>query len=291
MPDNKMNDTDIDNENVTGIVFDIQRYSLGDGSGIRTSIFMKGCNLRCRWCQNPESLKMEPEPACRKERCIQCGACLKNSGEYLQSCPARARYMIGRKYSVKELLSEVLRDKIFYDQSGGGVTVTGGEATLQFEFLYAFLKACKNSGIHTAIETNGNFGMERFSRLLPYIDHVFFDIKMISPVEHKLYTSADNGIILDNARWMALHFDNITFRTPVIPGMTFTKQNMLSIASFLSDLKVGKIELCLYHNSWEKKLTWLESEQVGLNLTPVMPKDVVWIVEIYKSFGITTKLI
>ena len=302
----------VNEANLTGIVFDIQRYSLGDGRGIRTTVFMKGCNLSCKWCQNPESLIMGPEIAYRGDRCIQCGACVKacprnairmdgtfrtetgscaSCGNCAEVCPTRARYRIGSKYTVRELFSEVQRDAVFFAESGGGITLSGGEATIQSQFVAAFLRLCQNTGIKTAIETNGFFDRERFTKLLPFLDQIFFDIKMISPAEHQQYTGAHNDIILDNAGWLARRFTKLTFRTPLVQGMTLTDPNMKDIAAFLIGLKVKTIELCLYQNSWEKKLQWLNTRQEPLNLAPLLPWDVAGIIEFFANSGIEAKII
>lgn len=298
-------------DNLTGIVFDIQRYSLGDGHGIRTTIFMKGCNLRCLWCQNPESFNAAPEIAYRSDRCIQCGACVEacprkavyanvmlgtksdlciSCGDCAKVCPTRARYMIGQSYTVAELLSVVERDTIFFNESDGGVTLSGGEATLQHEFVHEFLKACKNVGINTAIETNGSFNRARFKELLPFIDRIYFDIKLISAREHKLYTGADNRIILDNAAWLTKCFNNVTFRIPLIPEMTLTNDNLKNTVQFLNDLNVLAVEFCLYQNGWENKVHWLNTKHEPLGLPQLSVPDITGAIEYFNTSGIAVKV-
>lgn len=298
-------------EKLTGVVFDIQRYSLGDGRGIRTTVFMKGCNLRCRWCQNPESFSIEPEIAFRSDKCMQCGACLRvcsnkainsngtfgtkpelcaSCGDCAKVCPTRARYMIGQKYTVAELLSVVERDIVFFNESGGGVTLSGGEATLQFEFVHEFLKACKNVGINTAIETNGHFNKEKFKELLPLIDQIYFDIKHLSPWQHKLYTGVDNRIILENAVWLTECFNKITFRLPLIQELTLTNENMKDTVKFLSDLNVHSVEFCLYQNGWENKVRWLNTKQEPLGLPVLSVLDIADTIELFNTSGIMVKV-
>lgn len=295
----------------TGIVLDIQRYSLGDGRGIRTTVFMKGCNMRCRWCQNPESLSMKPELAFRGDKCIKCGACIKacpldaiytngsfetkhslciSCGECAKVCPTKARYMIGRSYTVAELISIVERDVIFYSESSGGVTLSGGEATLQFEFVYEFLKECKKRGINTAIETNGTFNKERFRLLLPLIDQVYFDIKLISSQKHKLYTGMDNRIILDNAAWLTERTDNLAFRIPLIPDITLTNDNIKDTVEFLTGLNVDTVEFCLYQNGWENKLHWLNTKQAALGQPSLSVSDVADVIKFFNTSGISVKV-
>lgn len=289
-------------DGLTGIVFDIQRYSLGDGHGIRTTIFMKGCNLRCWWCQNPESFHAAPEIAYNSEKCIQCGTCVEvcprkaesdlciSCGECAKVCPTSARYMIGQSYTVAELLTVVERDAIFFEESGGGVTLSGGEASLQHEFVYEFFKACKNVGINTAIETNGFFNKERFSHLLPLIDQIYFDIKLISTHKHKLYTGADNGIIIDNAAWLTEGTNNITFRIPLIPEMTLTNDNINDTVKFLNDINVHTVELCLYQNGWENKLHWLNTKQKPLDIPSLSVSDIRDAIAFFNASGITVKI-
>lgn len=262
----------------SGLIFDIQRYSLDDGPGIRTTVFLKGCPLRCRWCQNPESLRAEPEIGFRVERCIGCKTCLRACprdavkdegsprtdlsrcnicGKCAETCPTTALFLIGRYYSVAELLEEILRDSVFYDESAGGVTLSGGEPTQQFEFTRAFLEACRKEGLDTAIETNGFVALERLKALLPLLDHIYFDLKIIDHDSHNRLTGVKNKSILENARWLAEQGAPVTFRMPVVPGMTATQANVGAIGRLLNELEVYEVQLCPYQNSWISKLSWL----------------------------------
>lgn len=291
----------------TGVVFDIQRYSLGDGPGIRTTVFMKGCMLRCRWCQNPESLALQPEIAFRRERCIHCGTCLRTcrkgairTGEGYRvdpdrcdtcgmcagACPTKALFILGQLYTVTELLSEVQADALFYAASGGGVTLSGGEPTLQFDFVRAFLQACKEAGMRTAIETNGFVEAEKLRLLLPWLDQVYFDLKFVSPDEHRQNTGVDNGRILQNACWLASSGIPLTFRVPVVPGITDTASNIHAIACYLRRLGVTEVGLCPYQDSWERKLSWLHTAQAPLGKRRLTPTQTGFVIQAFASEGI-----
>ncbi|MBI4831295.1 MAG: glycyl-radical enzyme activating protein [Candidatus Lindowbacteria bacterium] len=267
---------------LTGLVFDVQHYSLDDGPGIRTTVFLKGCPLSCKWCQNPESIKPEPEIGFRAERCIGCGACRKTCpnnaiafdstdridrirctvcGACAEVCPSRAMFVVGKRYSVPKLLEEVQRDTAFYEESGGGVTLSGGEPTLQIDFIVAFVRACKEAGLNTAIETNGLTPSGSLRKLLPYLDGIYFDLKIINPVEHRRLTGADNRQILENARMLAECGAPVNFRLPLVPLMTANKDNVRAISAFLTEVGAKEIELCPYHENWVTKLVWLGRRQ------------------------------
>ncbi|MFZ5827811.1 MAG: glycyl-radical enzyme activating protein [Bacillota bacterium] len=293
------------------MVFDIQRYSLGDGAGIRTTVFLKGCALRCRWCQNPESLRSQPEMAFRRDRCIGCGSCVDGCprgairlgdghridpalcdgcGACAGRCPTKALFLIGRPYTVTELLDEVQRDAIFHAESGGGVTLSGGEPTLQYAFTNAFLRACRAIGLNTAIETCGHTDGRRLSTLLPLLDQVYFDLKLISPEEHRRQTGRENDRILQNAELVIKSGLPVTFRVPLVPGITDPPGNLDGLGRFLRRLGVSEVELCPYHESWERKLSWLHTPQVPLRLPPLSPHRLERAIAAFASSGIRARL-
>ncbi len=294
----------------TGIIFNIQRYALNDGPGIRTTVFLKGCPLRCRWCQNPESFHLRPEIGFRCERCLNCNVCLEACpkdaivsgdvyrvdpsrcnacGACVDVCPAGALFAIGRRYTVAELVSEVQRDAAFYAESGGGVTLSGGEPLLQFEFAHAFLAACKKAGLNTAIETNGFMPKEKYAGLLPFLDHIYFDLKIMTSSDHKRLTGVDNGAILENARWLVESGAPIVFRVPLVTGMTATEPNIHAMSRFLQTLRVTRVELCPYQDGWEKKLAWLAAPPPSLNMPAMPAEEISRVADIFSESGITAQ--
>ena len=235
-----------------GTVFDIQRFSIHDGPGIRTTVFLKGCTLRCVWCHNPESQLSQPQLAFYTHKCISCGRCenickkaftsdCTACGKCAESCPAGAREILGREESAENILSIVVRDKAYYKTSGGGVTLSGGEPLLQADFATEILRLCKENDISTAIETAGNVPWENFLKVLPYCDLFLYDIKAIDEEKHKLLTGASNKLILENAEKLRALGKNILFRTPVVPG--YNDDQLEKISAFC-----GKnLELLSYH--------------------------------------------
>jgi len=277
-------------ENKKATIFDIQRYSVHDGPGIRTLVFFKGCPLRCTWCQNPESLDREPEIAFFAGKCIGCGECAKvcprgaivyeenrrivrslcdRCGKCAEVCYAEALTVIGKKYDVRSLLEAVEKDRPFYQQSGGGVTVSGGEPTLQFEFLLDFLRAAKEAGLHTVIETCGAFAWSKFKKLLPHLDLVYFDLKVIDPDEHKRLTGASNRRILANAKKLVEAGSNVVFRIPLVPAMTATEENLSDLIEALRTLGQKHIHLLPYHKMGESKLGRINSTLRPLHVEPL----------------------
>lgn len=292
--------------NRRAIIFDIQRYSVHDGPGIRTLVFFKGCPLRCKWCQNPESLRREREIAFFASKCIGCGECAKvcpkgaivledarridrrlcdRCGECAEVCYAEALTVVGKEYDVSSLLDIVERDRPFYEQSGGGVTVSGGEPTLQWEFLLDFLRAAKDAGLNTVIETCGAFAWSTFKTLLPYIDIIYFDLKVIDESEHKRLTGVDNKRILANAR-KAVNADNkVVFRMPLIPTMTATQKNITDTIDFLNELKQEEVHLLPYHKMGESKLQRIASSLESLDVEPLSDEQLAGIKQQFELAG------
>ena len=238
-------------------IFDIQRNSFVDGPGIRTTLFFKGCNLNCKWCHNPESQSAKPQIMFYKDKCTRCGKCREVCPNHLKKCDfcgkcelycvADARKICGREYTVDEVFSEVVKDKTFYDNSGGGVTFSGGECMLQIDFLCEILEKCKENGIHTAVDTAGNVPWEYFERILKYTDLFLYDIKLFDREKHKQYTGADNNVILDNLKKLFECGASVWIRIPVISGVNDTEEEMRKIKEFLKAYSPLKIELLCYH--------------------------------------------
>ena len=255
----------------TGIVFNIQHYSIHDGPGIRTVVFLKGCPLACRWCCNPESMNRNPELGFRLTLCNGCGECLPvcprqaltlkeetttltidrqlctNCGTCVGACVRGALTIYGKRMTVAEVVDDVVKDAPFYRRSGGGVTVSGGEPCAHPAFLLGILRGCREAGIHTAIETSGYVNDRLFSRLLEEIDLVLFDLKLMDPVEHYATTGKRNDRILSNARSLAGSGKAVRFRMPLIPGVNDSADNLRKLADFLTSVDHPSIELMPYH--------------------------------------------
>jgi pyruvate formate lyase activating enzyme len=242
----------------SGIVFDIQRFSIHDGPGIRTTIFFKGCSLHCFWCHNPESIHPKPELEVFPRRCIGCGACesvcptgacrlvdgklafnavlCNNCLDCVDTCFADGLVAGGYETTAQAVVDQVLWDRAFYANSGGGVTLSGGEPVLQTEFACAILEACHDAGIHTAIETAGNYPWKMVERLLPVLDLVIMDIKHWNAEQHRKATGVSNLRILDNAQRFAMTGKPILFCTPVIPTVNDSPDDIRAIARFVCSL-------------------------------------------------------
>ncbi len=238
-------------------IFDIQRNSFVDGPGIRTTVFFKGCNLKCKWCHNPESQAPKQEMMFYKDKCVGCGKCREVCPYHLEKCDfcgkcelycaADARKICGREYKVDEVFSEVVKDKTFYDNSGGGVTFSGGECMLQIDFLCEMLEKCKENGIHTAVDTAGNVPWEYFERILKHTDLFLYDIKVFDNEKHKKYTGVGNELIFDNVKKLFECGASVWIRIPVISGVNDTEEEMRKIKEFLKAYSPPKIELLPYH--------------------------------------------
>ena len=248
----------------TATIFDIERNSYVDGPGIRTTVFFKGCNLRCAWCHNPESQSPKPQMMFYKNKCTGCGKCKEKCPNHLESCelcgkctlycPHDAREICGKEYTVDEVMREILKDKVLYENSGGGVTFSGGECMLQIDFLEEILKACKENGIHTAVDTAGCVPFEYFERILPCTDLFLYDVKCFDNEKHKQYTGVGNELILENLKRLLATDKSVWIRIPIIPTVNDTEEEIRSIRSFL--LSCGtpeKVELLPYHAMGEHK--------------------------------------
>lgn len=254
-----------------GWVFDVKRYAVHDGPGLRTAVFLKGCALACAWCHNPESISPKPELALRPDLCIGCGICVEvcpngvhrftSSGEHLlgrdrcalcgrcaEACYAEALTMVGRKRSVASVLDELLEDRAFYEASGGGVTLTGGEPLVQPSFTAALLHACKAAGLHTALDTSGHVPWTVIATALPAVDLMLYDLKHLDPREHRRHTGATNALILENLRRLSEVGVPIEIRIPVVPTVNDAPDHLEAIGQFLGSLdNVVAVRLLAYH--------------------------------------------
>ena len=256
---------------LTATIFDIERNSYVDGPGIRTTVFFKGCNLRCAWCHNPESQSAKPQMLFYRNRCTLCGKCKDKCPNALEKCdlcgkctiycPHDAREICGKEYTVDEVLREVIKDKALYENSGGGVTFSGGECMLQVDFLTEILKACKENGIHTAVDTAGHVPYERFGQILPYTDLFLYDIKCFNSEKHRQYTGVGNEWIFENLKRLFAAGKSVWVRIPIIPTVNDTLEEMQNIKAFLDSWeRPQQIELLPYHAMGEHKYAAIGKE-------------------------------
>ena len=255
--------------NQMGRIFDIQRFSVHDGPGIRTIVFLKGCPLRCRWCCNPES----------------------QSYEFEELTLAGKTRTVGRDVSVGEVLETVKRDRIYYRRSGGGLTLSGGEALFQADFAAALLEAAKQNGINTAIETTACAPFGKIEKLLPHLDYCLMDIKHMDSIKHKEFTKQPNELILENAERIAKSGVNLTIRTPVIPTFNDTEEEIGAIARFASRLPgVKEMHLLPYHRIGQDKYTGLGREYTLSHITPPENEKMEKLQKIVQSYGLVAKI-
>ncbi|HEX9022767.1 MAG TPA: glycyl-radical enzyme activating protein [Geobacteraceae bacterium] len=279
------------------LILHIRRFALDDGPGIRSTVFLKGCPLSCAWCHNPESIARGGETAYFPASCIDCGECrnacprqaitdnplaridrtrCSGCGRCADICPALALKRMGKHIPVDELLALLLRDRHFYEHSGGGVTFSGGEPTLHFDYLCRTLRRLKEMGIHTALQTCGLFDADRFvAELLPHIDLIHFDLKLMDPRLHRRYTGRNNDIIMENfTRLTRAQREKIVPRIPLVPGITATPANLLGIAAFLRGLGYRSAELLPYNPAGIDKLSAIgRKARPGLAAAPLTRQE------------------
>lgn len=259
---------------MTATVFEIKRFAVHDGDGIRTTVFFKGCPLRCVWCHNPEGLNTESQEAFYEHKCIGCGEC-KTDGFTPERCLGEARILYGKKISVDELLTLLLEDRDFYDNSGGGVTLSGGECLLQVDFCAELLKQLKAKGVHTAVDTCGFVPKGALDKVIPYTDVFLYDIKAYDESVHIQCTGQSNKVILDNLLYLDSLGKKIEIRIPYVPD--YNDDQMEKIARFLAPLRhITKIRVLPYHN-------YAGSKYKALNLRNTLPEKIPTDDEIQKA--------
>lgn len=289
----------------SGLILHLQRFSTEDGPGIRTTVFFKGCPLRCLWCHNPESISIEPQIQWLENKCIGCGTCIKTCplgclckteqgvaidrevcngcGKCAEACPANAMELLGRRIGLDELLNELLKDQIYFEKSGGGVTLSGGEPIMQPDFAAALLRRLKERGINTALDTCGVCSPRSLDKVLPYTDIVLFDLKETEPEKHYSFTGQYNQRVFDNLLYIRDYIVNratekvLWIRTPLIPEATATRDNITSLGIFIAKNLAGIVkrwELCAFNNLCRDKYRRLGIAWQYASM-PLMTKDTV----------------
>ena len=270
-----------DHTEASGVIFHIMRFSVHDGPGIRTAVFFKGCPISCWWCHNPESQNLEPEVLYSPDRCRLCGDCaaacphgaIERTGERIavtadcqlcatcvDACGAEARSVAGRIMTVSEIVAEIERDLVFFDESGGGVTFTGGEPFGQPELLEALLGACREQRIHTAVETCGAAARDSVLRLAGLADLLLYDLKILDPARHRQYTGAPNRNILENLEALVAAGRPVIVRIPVVPGVNDGARDVRAACDYLAKLDLTRVELLPYHRAGTEKYRRLGRE-------------------------------
>ncbi|KPL14461.1 hypothetical protein AMJ74_03335 [candidate division WOR_3 bacterium SM1_77] len=263
-----------------GIIFDIMKYAIHDGPGIRTTVFLKGCPMTCWWCQNPESQKLEPEKVDgidhRKYSNLFCG---KEKG------------MIGHEVTVEQVMVEVEKDMIFYEYSNGGITLSGGEPLMQPDFLLGLLRASKKQDIHTALDTSGYAPWAIFSSLLNYVDLFLYDLKLMDDRMHEKYTRVSNSVILENLEKLVRSKANVVIRVPIITNITDKADNIRAIGNFIGSLKgIEELHLLPYNYLCKDKYQRIKREYVFKNLEPPSEAALQRIEKRFEAFGLRVKI-
>jgi pyruvate formate lyase activating enzyme len=258
-----------------GFVFDIKKFAVDDGPGIRTTIFLKGCPMRCWWCHNPEGQTSSPELMYRQKKCIRCSECVQNCpnqilslgtkklsinrkicslcGECAKKCPSEALAIVGKETSVGEVMKEIDKDSAFYEESGGGITVSGGEPLLQIDFTDVILSECKRRNMHTAIDTCGYAPRKAIEKIKNKVDLFLYDLKIMNDAKHRRYTGKSNRQILENFKTLAENGNDLLVRFPVIPEINDDKDNVKKTVDFILSHGIKRICLLPYHRAGIEK--------------------------------------
>jgi pyruvate formate lyase activating enzyme len=299
-----------------GIIFNIQRFSIQDGPGIRTTVFLKGCPLRCLWCSNPESQNFFPEVVHSDFLCNSCGLCIEicelqaisfshkgkgvkinrkicnRCGKCVETCIPKAIKFYGKEMNVEEVFQEIARDKPFYQDSGGGVTVSGGEPLSQPDFVTELFKQCQGVNIHTCIETSGYADSGAWEKVLPHTDLLLFDMKLINSSEHLRVTGKSNDKILNNLRLVATTGVPVIIRIPVIPSINNSEESITDIARYVAGLNgLREVNLMPYHRLGVGKYKMLDRRYNLSTLTPLEESQLEGLVNIVKSFNLGCEII
>ena len=299
-----------------GHIYNIQHYCIHDGPGIRTDVFFKGCNFHCPWCANPESISHCRQLSFMAHKCTQCGLCIKKCpgqalslstedridnkkcdlcGNCVRYCPKNCYTVYGKEYTVDELISEIEKDMPYYKNSGGGVTVTGGEPTLQYSFLVEFLSSCKERGIHTAMESNVSCSREVIHQLAPYVDLFLADVKHMDSMIHRQVIGQGNEAVLNNIRYLTSELKKtVAIRVPCIPGFNVTDENMNNLKEFALEIqKTGclqMVHLLPYHNLGMGKYASLGMNYSMQNVRPLTETELLSYKNSMEEAGLQVKI-
>ena len=302
-----------DPRNTSGMIFNIMRYSVQDGPGVRTTVFLKGCPLECLWCHNPESQAAGFQVVFRADRCLGCGDCVtacphdalaldergrpqpsgpcRSCGECVRVCPTGARDGIGRVITVAEAMAEIKKDLPFFEESGGGITFSGGEPLYQPDFLEGLLRACRMERIHTAVDTSGAAPYEILERILPLTDLFLYDLKLMDDVRHKRMVGVSNRLILDNLTRLASSEAEILIRVPIIPGVTDDRENLSELGAFLAELgTIRYIVVLPYHEIGVEKYRLLGRNNNLADTRPPSRERMEEIAAILEGFGLRASI-
>jgi len=293
-----------------GFIFNIQRFSLHDGPGIRTTIFFKGCPLKCLWCQNPEGLSISNEIFQYSAKCIGCKSCLESCPEgaisfdgqdvfidrhicklcmiCADNCPTGALEALGMEMTIKEITDETLKDRVIFEESGGGVTLSGGEPLMQLDFVTELLKTMKELNINTAVETSGFVSMEALKKVSPWTDLFLYDLKLLDPERSKEYTGISSKTIIDNLKYLAQNGSQLIIRMPLVPGITDHRDHLRLMAVTLKEYGINELELIPYHSLGANKYRGLNMEYQLQELEPPSKKQMAVARDIFLSEGIST---
>lgn len=297
-----------------GVITDIQRFSLKDGPGIRTTVFLQGCNMNCAWCHNPETISCKPQLMYYREKCMHCASCVgmcptgalsieegqisidrkkcTNCGKCTEVCYGGALVMSGRKMTAEAVVDEVMQDEIYYRNSGGGVTISGGEVFMQYPFAYEILKQCKEKNVSAAIETNLNFEWKVIQELLPVVDLVMCDLKLMDAGKHGIWTGTGNEKILNNLKELGKTGKPVIVRTPVIPGVNDNSEEIQRIAAYIKDMGANLLyyELLNFNPLGNAKYVGLNKEYSFDRSMPLPEQKMKELAEVATMQGIKVKI-
>lgn len=298
-----------------GRIIKIQRFSIQDGPGIRTTIFLKGCPLKCLWCSNPESQSLNPEIMFNKAKCIQgCNECIKacpvkaiikkdsfisinrekciGCEDCVKACPSEALTFIGKLIEAKQVIEEIKKDKAFYEKSNGGITISGGEPLFQAKFTKEILKLCKKEGMHTALDTSGYGDWKKIKEILKYTDLVLYDLKHMDPFMHIKYTGVSNEIILKNALKISKEKVDLRIRVPIIPTINDSMDNLAKLAKFIKKLeRIEEIDFLPYHRLGISKYEMLDKEYPLKSLQPPSKEYLLKLKNYLETYGIKVNVL